>query len=49
MWTATASGIGRCPERIIRRRAYFARGSGHNDKAQYSEREGDYVENVNRL
>ncbi len=29
--------------------AYFARGSGHNDKAQYSEREGDYVENVDRL
>lgn len=29
--------------------AYFARGSGHNAKAQYSERPGDYVENVNRL
>lgn len=29
--------------------AYFARGSGHNAKAQYSEREDDYVNNVNRL
>mgnify|MGYP003337031826 CR=1 FL=1 len=29
--------------------AYFARGSGHNAKAQYSERPNDYVENVNRL
>jgi 2-oxoglutarate/2-oxoacid ferredoxin oxidoreductase subunit alpha len=29
--------------------AYFARGSGHNAKAQYSERPGDYVENVDRL
>jgi 2-oxoglutarate/2-oxoacid ferredoxin oxidoreductase subunit alpha len=29
--------------------AWFARGSGHNEKAQYSEREDDYVNNVNRL
>jgi 2-oxoglutarate/2-oxoacid ferredoxin oxidoreductase subunit alpha len=29
--------------------AYFARGSGHNEKAQYSEREDDYVNNVDRL
>ena len=29
--------------------AYFARGSGHNAKAQYSERPGDYVDNVDRL
>src|SRR5665213_1151628 len=29
--------------------AYFTRGSGHNDKGQYSERPDDYVENVNRL
>ena len=29
--------------------AYFARGSGHNAKAQYSERPDDYVENVDRL
>ena len=29
--------------------SYFARGSGHNARAQYSERPGDYVENVNRL
>jgi len=29
--------------------AYFTRGSGHNAKAQYSERPNDYVENVDRL
>lgn len=29
--------------------AYFTRGSGHNEKAQYTEREDDYVNNVNRL
>ena len=29
--------------------AYFTRGSGHNDKGQYSERPDDYVNNVNRL
>lgn len=29
--------------------AYFTRGSGHNDKAQYSEREDDYIHNVDRL
>jgi 2-oxoglutarate ferredoxin oxidoreductase subunit alpha len=29
--------------------AYFARGSGHNDKAQYSERADDYVNNLDRL
>jgi 2-oxoglutarate/2-oxoacid ferredoxin oxidoreductase subunit alpha len=29
--------------------AYFARGSGHNEKAQYSEREDDYVRNMDRL
>ena len=29
--------------------AFFTRGSGHNDKAQYSEREDDYVNNVDRL
>jgi 2-oxoglutarate ferredoxin oxidoreductase subunit alpha len=29
--------------------AYFTRGSGHNDKAGYSEREDDYVNNVDRL
>ncbi len=28
---------------------YFARGSGHNEKAQYSEREDDYMNNVDRL
>jgi len=29
--------------------AYFTRGSGHNDKAQYSEREDDYIQNLDRL
>jgi 2-oxoglutarate ferredoxin oxidoreductase subunit alpha len=29
--------------------AWFARGSGHNEKAQYSERPDDYVNNVDRL
>jgi 2-oxoglutarate/2-oxoacid ferredoxin oxidoreductase subunit alpha len=29
--------------------AFFTRGSGHNDKAQYSEKPHDYVNNVNRL
>ena len=29
--------------------AYFTRGSGHNEKAQYSEREDDYIHNVDRL
>jgi 2-oxoglutarate ferredoxin oxidoreductase subunit alpha len=29
--------------------AYFTRGSGHNARAQYSERPDDYVENMDRL
>ena len=29
--------------------AYFTRGSGHNEKAQYSERGQDYVRNMDRL
>jgi 2-oxoglutarate ferredoxin oxidoreductase subunit alpha len=29
--------------------AFFTRGSGHNDKAQYSERPDDYTKNVDRL
>jgi 2-oxoglutarate ferredoxin oxidoreductase subunit alpha len=29
--------------------AYFTRGSGHNEKAQYSERADDYVHNMDRL
>ncbi|MBI4873236.1 MAG: 2-oxoacid:acceptor oxidoreductase subunit alpha [Acidobacteria bacterium] len=28
---------------------YFTRGTGHNEKAQYSEREDDYIRNVDRL
>ena len=29
--------------------SYFTRGSGHNAKAQYSEREDDYINNMDRL
>ena len=29
--------------------AYFTRGSGHNEKAAYTEREDDYINNVDRL
>jgi 2-oxoglutarate ferredoxin oxidoreductase subunit alpha len=29
--------------------SYFARGSGHNDRGQYSERPDDYVNNMDRL
>ena len=29
--------------------AWFARGSGHNEKAQYSERADDYANNMDRL
>src|SRR4029453_12906021 len=29
--------------------AYFTRGSGHNDKGQYSERRDDYVKKIDRL
>ena len=29
--------------------AYFTRGSGHNEKAQYTEREEDYIANMDRL
>jgi 2-oxoglutarate ferredoxin oxidoreductase subunit alpha len=29
--------------------AYFTRGSGHNEKAQYSERADDYANNLDRL
>jgi 2-oxoglutarate ferredoxin oxidoreductase subunit alpha len=29
--------------------SYFTRGSGHNEKAQYTEREDDYKNNVDRL
>jgi 2-oxoglutarate ferredoxin oxidoreductase subunit alpha len=29
--------------------SYFTRGSGHNDRAQYTEREDDYINNMDRL
>ena len=45
--TATASPIARCRARGMP--AFFTRGSGHNEKAQYSERPDDYVHNMERL
>ena len=29
--------------------SYFTRGSGHNEKAQYTEREDDYINNMDRI
>src|SRR5581483_468467 len=29
--------------------SYFTRGSGHNERAQYTEREDDYIHNMDRL
>ena len=49
MWTATASATAPCPAPIIPTASYFTRGSGHNDKAQYTEREDDYINNMDRL
>ena len=46
-WTATACRGGRFPGR--RRPAFFTRGSGHNEMAQYTERPDDYVKNMDRL
>ena len=49
MWTAMASATARCPAPTIRPASYFTRGSGHNEKAQYTEREDDYINNMDRL
>ena len=46
-WTATASRTARC--RAPTCRPYFTRGSGHNEKGQYSERGDDYQHNMDRL
>ena len=46
-WTATASRGARC--RAPTCPAYFTRGSGHNEKGQYSERADDYQNNLDRL
>ena len=45
------SGIGyrTLPGTIHPAAAYFARGSGHNEKAQYSERADDFENNMERL
>ena len=46
---ATAFPIARCRAPAHPAAAYFTRGSGHNEKAQYSERPDDYVNNMDRL
>ena len=46
---ATALATGRCPACWTRLAGWFARGSGHNEKAIYSERPDVYVDNVDRL
>ena len=45
--TATASRTARC--RATACPAFFTRGSGHNEKALYSERADDYTNNLDRL
>ena len=47
MLTAMGSRIGRSPGDDMP--AFFCRGSGHNEWAQYSERPDDYQKNVDRL
>ena len=49
MLMAMAFRIARCRARAHPNAAYFTRGSGHNEKAQYSERPDDYVNNMDRL
>ena len=49
MWMAMASATARCPGTRHPKAAYFTRGSGHNEKAQYTEREDDYINNMDRL
>ena len=46
-WTATAFPYRTVPGDGMP--AYFTRGSGHNEKAQYSERADDYANNLDRL
>ena len=48
-WTATAFGYRTLPGTDHPAAAYFTRGSGHNEKAQYSERADDYENNMDRL
>ena len=49
MWTATACHIGRSRERTIQPRPTSRRGTGHTEKATYSEREDDCIDNMDRL
>ena len=46
---ATAWATARCRAPTIPPASYFTRGSGHNEKAQYTEREDDYINNMDRL
>ena len=46
---ATASLTAPCPEPTIPRRPTFTRGSGHNEKALYTERPDDYQNLMERL
>ena len=47
--TATASATARCPAPSNPLAAYFTRGTGHNEKAGYSERPDDWENNLSRL
>src|SRR6266853_4842453 len=42
-------GYGTLPATAHPAAAYFTRGSGHNENATYTEREDDYIHNVDRL
>ena len=46
-WMATAFRTARCRARDAP--AYFTRGSGHDERGQYSERSDDYQRNMDRL
>ena len=47
--TATAIGVSHAAGNRSSSAAWFARGSGHNEKVQYSERPDDYANNMDRL
>ena len=49
MWMATAFPTGLCPGTDHPKAAYFTRGSGHNEKALYTERPDDYQNLMERL
>ena len=49
MWTATASATARCPAPIIPPRPTSRAAAATTTQAQYSEREDDYINNMDRL